>query len=118
MCVGGVVTEAGVTPPANGGGITYTMVPAVPVAGELVTVTATLADGYAWVDPLPDGWDPGDPAETTAVFTVTLDPAATCRPVLPENPVVGEAKCIGGVVTGADDLAGGHRWGDLYGGAG
>ncbi len=43
------------------------MVPASPVAGQTVTVTARLADGYAWVSPLPrwvvggfTGGDDGD----------------------------------------------------------
>ncbi len=41
-CVGGVATAASVTLPPNGGGITYTMNPTSPVAGNQVTVTATL----------------------------------------------------------------------------
>ena len=97
-CVNGVVTEAKVTPPANGGGVTYTMVPAVPKAGDTVTVTAVLADGYKWVSPLPAGWTAGVPAATTSVFHVTLDAAATCTPATPQNPTVTQAACVAGVL--------------------
>ena len=72
-CVGGVTTPASVTLPPNGGGITYSMSPSAPVAGNQVTVTATLSAGYVWVSPLPDGWLPGDPAATTATWSVTLE---------------------------------------------
>ena len=86
------------TLPPNGGGITYTMSPAAPVAGNQVTVTATLSDGYAWVDPLPDGWLAGDPAATKATWSETLE-YAPCTPVTPLYPVATEATCTAGEVT-------------------
>ncbi len=58
-CADGVVTVPSVTSPANGGGITYTMVPAVPKAGDSVTVTAVLADWVQVGEPVADAVDGG-----------------------------------------------------------
>ena len=101
-CVGGVVSDPSVAP-VGSPGISYTIVPPGPYNGTAtttVTVTAKLADGYAWVSPLPTGWRAGDPAATTAVFSVTLT-AASCTPVAPLDPTVRQAVCVGGVVTTA-----------------
>ncbi len=100
-CVGGVVTDPSVAPVAAPG-VTYAIDPEGPYDGTVdtpVTVTATLADGYAW-GPLPPGWSAGDPAATTRVFTLTLN-AAPCTPVAPLDPTVVQAECVGGVVTTA-----------------
>ena len=60
-CVGGVVTTASVTPATGPTGVSYAL-GSVPAPGTTVVVTATVAVGYAWVDPLPLGWSEGDPA--------------------------------------------------------
>ncbi len=98
-CVAGVVTDPSVAPVAAPG-VTYAIDPPSPYSlteTTPVTVTATLAEGFAWVDPLPPRWSAGDPAATTAVFTVTLT-AASCTPVAPADPTVVQAECVGGVV--------------------
>ena len=76
-CITGAVTADG-DATANGGGVTYTKVPADPyVPGDAVTVTAKLSDGYTWVVPLP-AVDRRYPAATRSAFHVTLNAAATC----------------------------------------
>ena len=97
VCAEGEVTEASVTLPPDGGGISYTMVPADPQPGGMATVTATLAPGYAWGDPFPTTWTITSP--TTATFTVTLAEAVPCAPLVPVDPDVVEATCVDGVVT-------------------
>ncbi len=80
-------------------GVTYTLSPPGPYSGTqsyTVTVTATLANGYAWVDPLPTGWT--RTSATTATFTVTLA-AASCTEALPVAPKINQAQCVGGQVT-------------------
>ena len=55
------------------------------VAGQTVTVTATLVGGGAglqWVEPLPDPWVAGDPPETVATRPVTFKSVA-CTSVVP-----------------------------------
>ena len=57
-CTNGAVTAPTITPQPTPG-VTYTLSPAGPYNGTqtyTVTVTATLANGYAWVDPMPTGW--------------------------------------------------------------
>ena len=62
----------------------------------VITVTAALSDGYAWADPLPDGWvQVGD---TTVVrFELTLE-AGTCTPVTPAVRS-DQAVCADGVLS-------------------
>jgi hypothetical protein len=97
-CANGEVTAPTITPtPVEG--ITYTVDPAGPYDGTVdttVTVTATLADGYAWPDPMPDGWTEVDPV--TATFTVELA-AAECDEVEPAIPEIDQAECVDGGVT-------------------
>jgi LPXTG-motif cell wall-anchored protein len=97
-CVDGVVSAPTITP-TNTTGISYLVMPDGPYDGTvttMVTVTATLADGYAWVDPLPTGWTQVD--LVTATFTVTLT-ATTCAEVTPAAPAIGQAGCVGGALT-------------------
>ena len=81
-------------------GVIYTLDPHDPGDGTtdvVITVTATLSDGYAWVDPLPTaGRRSGD---TTIVrFELTLE-AGTCTPVTPAAPTVTQAVCADGVLS-------------------
>jgi hypothetical protein len=97
-CANGAVTEptVDVTPTD---GISYTVDPAGPYDGTVdttVTVTATLADGFAWIDPLPDGWTQVD--LVTATYTVELV-AASCAEVVPVVPDNHPAECVDGVLT-------------------
>ena len=62
-----------------------------------VTVTATVATGYAWADTLPDGWTRGD-TPLIIRYTLTLAPAS-CTPVTPEAPGLTQGVCVGGVVS-------------------
>jgi hypothetical protein len=63
-----------------------------------------LADGLAWDAAALGQWVVGDdPA--TATLTVTLDAAETCELVVPEDPSVEQAVCVGGVVTEASVTA-------------
>jgi hypothetical protein len=97
-CADGAVTEPTITPEETDG-VTYTLDPAGPydgTVGTTVTLTATLADGFAWVDPLPTGWAQTSP--TTATFTVALV-AATCAEVVPGVPGIDQAECVDGAVT-------------------
>ena len=55
VCVGGVVTAASVVPATGPSGVSYAL-GAVPEPGTTVVVTARVAVGYAWADPLPEGW--------------------------------------------------------------
>ena len=82
--------------PTGPAGVTYTVDPAGPYDGTVtstVTVTATLADGYAW----------GNlgaytkTSNTTATYTETLN-AASCTAVTPVAPQVNQAICRGGVL--------------------
>jgi hypothetical protein len=78
--------------------IAYAVDPPGPYDGTVdttVTVTATLTDGNAWVDPLPDGWTYVDPM--TATFTVELA-AASCAEVVPVVPANHPAECVDGVL--------------------
>ncbi len=100
-CVNGVVTAPTITPKPTDG-VTYVLSPTGPYVGTentTVRVTATLANGYAWVDPLPAGWT--RTSATTATFTVELV-AAACTPTAPAAPTVGQAVCVDGGVTDAD----------------
>ena len=97
-CTNGAVTPPTITPGPTPG-VTYTLAPAGPYDGNVtttVTVTATLADGFAWTDPLPAGWTEVTP--TTATFQITLT-AATCDDVVPVAPALVQAVCVGGDVT-------------------
>ena len=75
------------------------------VAGNQVTVTATLSAGYAWVSPLPTPWLPGDPAATKATYSVRLE-YVLCTPVVPLDPTVTQATCANACGDGADGDAG------------
>ena len=97
-CAAGVVTAPSVTPTPVAG-ISYVVAPPGSFDGTVttaVTVTATLANGYAWVDPLPTGWKRFGP--TTATFSVTLV-GASCLPLSPVAPSVVEAVCVAGALT-------------------
>ena len=98
-CVAGVVTAPTITPATGSTGVSYSVDPIGPYDGSVtttVTVTATLADGLAWADPLPADWDVVNP--TTATFEVTLN-AASCALVAPVAPTVVQATCTNGAVT-------------------
>ena len=95
-CTAGEVTVPTVVLPTGPAGVTYTVDPAGPYDGTVtstVTVTATLADGYAW----------GNlgaytkTSNTTATYTETLN-AASCTAVTPVAPQVNQAICRGGVL--------------------
>ncbi len=96
VCKGGVLM-APILKLSETQGITYTASPLSPyVAGQSVTVTATLSAGGAWPGSMPTGWT--RTTDTTATFTVKFDTAA-CTPVSPVQPVVTQATCSNGVVT-------------------
>ena len=61
-----------------------------------MTVTATLANGYAWSRPAPAGWT--EVNLTTARFTVSLV-GASCTSVTPAAPTVVQAVCVDGALT-------------------
>ena len=59
-CTNGVVTRRRSCWPTTPAGVTYAADPQGPYDGTVdttVTVTATLADGFAWGQ-MPDGWTP------------------------------------------------------------
>jgi hypothetical protein len=98
-CAAGVVVApeivTGPTP-----GVVYARIPTDLGDGKTsveVTITASVATGYAWAQPLPEDWTPGE-TPVLIRYTLTLDPA-TCEPVTPEPPDVTQAVCAGGVVT-------------------
>ncbi len=120
-------------------GVTYSVDPEGPfTAGQEVTVTAVLADGYEWGD-LPEGWVEVDATTATLAVTFAGNP---CTPVSPQYPDVTESVCVGGMpsaptltlattegvtysvdpegpyvagqaVTVTAVLAAGYEWGDL-----
>ena len=57
-----------VVKPADGSGLTYTM--SGPDAGHVVTVTATLASGYAFPSTMPTGWSKTDASHATWTYTL------------------------------------------------
>jgi hypothetical protein len=99
-CAAGVVTVPTVTPtPVTG--ISYEVDPAGPYDGTedtTVTVTATLADGFAWTTPAPDGWTYPSGDRVTATFT-TLIVGTTCEEVTPVAPTNHSAVCTDGTLT-------------------
>ena len=102
-CDGGAPTLATITTqPAEGVSYSLSPDPDVPpgsydVSGgaRTVSVTATLNRGYVWIDPLPDGWSPGNPAETApATYAVELDAApASCAVELPAEVAATQSVC-------------------------
>ncbi|MCF4122461.1 hypothetical protein L1785_15895, partial [Antribacter sp. KLBMP9083] len=95
VCVAGQLTPPTLTL-ATTEGITYTVSPAGPYApGQTVTVTATLEDGFSW-GTMPAGWT--QESFTVATFELTFD-EVECEEVMPVNPTVTQAVCVGGVVT-------------------
>jgi large repetitive protein len=97
VCVGGVVSAASLTL-ADTDGISYTVDPPAPyIAGQSVTMTATLRPaGVGWPATLPPGWARTSP--TTATLTVTFDTVA-CTPVSPVDPGFSLATCAEGTVS-------------------
>ncbi len=65
--------------------------------GQTVVVTPTLAEGFVWADPLPEGWAETSP--TTAAFTVTFDTVDCPKEVGPVAPTVTESVCPEGEPT-------------------
>ena len=98
VCRGGVLLPP-ILKMSETQGITYTASPSSPpayVAGQSVTVTATLSAGRTWPATLPTGWT--RQTATTATYQVTFANTA-CTPVLPLQPVVTQATCANGAVT-------------------
>ncbi|SEE85300.1 InlB B-repeat-containing protein [Ruania alba] len=96
VCEGGELTEPTLTLPADTDALTYMATPGGPYsAGDTVTVTATLADGYEW-GTLTEGWTQDSP--TQASYAVTFDDVE-CVPVTPMDPQVTQAVCEGGELT-------------------
>ncbi len=94
-CALGVLNPPTLTPVPTDN-ITYTVNPEGPYrAGDTVTVTATLAQGFAWPDVLPPLWI--ETSATTATFMVTFDDVS-CIEVTPVRPQVAQATCANGVV--------------------
>ena len=98
--VTGNVCEDGVyTPPTvtitGGEGVTYSGGEVDPGTGEF-TVTATLANGYAWPETLPEGWVKVNATTATWSDTLTLN---TCSTAIPVDPTVKAGSCIDGVYT-------------------
>src|SRR5690606_9536911 len=91
-CLAGVYPAPTVTP-AETEGITYT-VDFDRETGEY-TVTATLADSYAWGE-MPDGWDEVDATTATIAGAVALNP---CVDVIPVDPTTTEGTCLDGAYT-------------------
>ena len=81
-CVDGVVTVPTVVLATGPTGVSYVVDPAGPYdahGAHTVTVTATLADGYAWGQLTP-GWLPaGRMRRRQATFTVDLARRVVCR---------------------------------------
>ncbi len=97
-CASGAVTAPSVVLATTPAGVSYVAVPAGPYVGTVttvVTITATLADGFEW-GVIPTGWT--ETSNSTATFTVTLA-AASCAQVSPVAPTVTDAVCTSGVVT-------------------
>ncbi len=96
-CTGGVVSEHAITLRTTTG-VIYSVDPDGPYDGTqdvTVTVTATVADRFAWGQ-LPEEWIQDGPSRAT--FTVELT-GTSCEDVTPVEPTVTDAVCTGGVVT-------------------
>ena len=76
-----------------------------------MTVTATLADGYAWGNCR--GVD-AETSPTTATYTVTLH-GDVCDEVTPVAPQVTQAVCRGGVLEPPTLALADDRWDHLHG---
>ena len=98
-CAGGVVVAPDITTGPTAG-VVYARIPTDLGNGTTsveVTVTATVATGYAWAMPLPDGWTPGA-TPLIIRYTLTLNPAS-CTPVTPGALGLTQGVCVGGVVS-------------------
>ena len=96
-CLNGEVTTPEITPP-NTTGIVYVLDPPGAYNGTrdaTVTVTATVINGFGWMQ-MPPGWTQVDPA--TATFIVRLV-GTTCAQVSPVEPALTQAVCADGVVS-------------------
>jgi uncharacterized repeat protein (TIGR01451 family) len=98
--VTGNVCEAGVyTPPTVttglSEGISYSGGEVDLETGDY-TVTATLEDGYAWPELLPDGWVRVDATTATYSDTLTLN---ECEIIQPVSPEITMSVCVAGEVT-------------------
>ncbi len=78
-----------VVKPADGSGLTYTM--SGPDANHKVTVTATLASGYAFPSTMPTGWSKTD--ATHATWTYTLQSKKCDSLATFASPTVSPAQC-------------------------
>ena len=96
-CANGEVTVPTVTAATGPTGISYVVDPAGALTpgtvAHIVTVTATLADGYGWGQ-LGTGWLPGSSAASKTYMAIL--PAASCAVVTPVAPTVVDAVCRGG----------------------
>ena len=98
-CTGGVLVAPEITTGPTPG-VVYTRIPTDLGDGTTsidVTVTATVATGYAWPATLPAGWTHGD-TPLIIRYTLTLAPES-CTPVTPEAPGLTQGVCVGGVVS-------------------
>ncbi|RPF20674.1 InlB B-repeat-containing protein [Myceligenerans xiligouense] len=95
-CVDGWATEPTVMLPEDNG-LAYMADPEGPYEpGQEVMVTATLNEGYIWGE-LPEGWE--QVSDTEAVYWVMLDDIDCDQAVVPEYPMVKQAKCVHGEAT-------------------
>ena len=96
-CTAGEVTVPTVVLATGPAGVTYAVDPPGPYdghGGHTVTVTATLADGYAWGTL----WRRGREVERRRRRTRSTLHGTTCDEVTPVAPTVNQAVCRGGVL--------------------